>query len=713
MTPETAEEPRLTEEAKAVIWQIFGKGASPRTRWSPYELIEPVFGRRLSPAVAAPAIVAVRAWFEAQGDRQWLKSEMNNTVATMILEHTGAERGETAIWAVGSIDAGATVQVIRSIWSAEDIDSFVDCTIPLLAEFSRSDRVLDAALLHRSYSADARITIDPVEIEGRIKFFQELDKHGFDLVHRALHPPAGNLLALVANLRPKRFAFLVDSLDHPVMQTRAAHHMAAANCHSVDRALLHWIAKESSDALIALAIVHTLNFVNKVDRVAENEAVDQAIDDAEPHDLPNSLDSLDKLARELLDCLVKQLALLDPPECARWIGELLSSAPYALHSRSDQEPPRRILQLERACTTLCAQLVRDFWTPDLLAGLKSGLRHTPRITWTRHLAEIARKIREVEPFRAAELARDTLEEHDRQIAAEIKHNHAYLSRADWHDREWYGALGIALSLSCDRIDLPSWVKAKCAPLPLSVWDAEENHSAFSTAVRVAQHWFLVAFHAIPMLEKLERPADPAAIRELAKAFWAHCSFAGKHVLRVPDASEVEEFASRCLIEYGQPSEAWLFEQMRNPGLGARSIWALLDQRKKKGVRGTGMQARDDEAIAAEFRRIASDRFGDGGRFGLDALHYWGLLWLLLGAAKEAEMTAAVMLALDPRAHDRRYRILALKLLALGSAARPLSTELADLTASLYKQLWPGYTLPDERPDRDWIDEMLQRSAPRA
>lgn len=712
MTPETAQEPRLTEEAKAVIWRIFGEGASPQTGRSPYQLIEPVLRKRLSSAAAEPTIAAVRAWFESNGDRQWLKSDVNEAVATMVLEGIGAARGETEIWAVGSIDAEVTAQIIRSLWSAEEISSFVEITISLLEEFSRSDRVLDASRLHPSYSADARITIDADQRKGRLETFRQLDSHGFDVVHLALHPPAGNLLALVVELRPDRFAFLIGRLDHQGMQARAAYHMVAVSRHSENRATLRWIANGSSDALIALTIVHTLNIVNRLDdeiRLADRNDADRYPGNAET---PSRPDDPDAVASGLLDGLVQQLAALDPPACARWIGELLSGAPYVLHGRSDQDVPQRISQLERACTALCARLVRESWSPDLLVELMAGLRLTPRITWIRHLADIAWEIRDVEPARARQIAGATLDEHERQIAAEIERNHAFLGWFDWHDRECYRGLGIALSMSCEQIDLPGWVRARCAPLPLSVWDAEETYEAFNTAERVVQHWFLVAFHAIPILKELGRPADPAAIRDLAENLWAHYSFAGRHVHGAPDATHVAEYASRYAIEFGEPSEAWLLEQIRNPGLGSRSIWALIDQRTKRSAREVGMQASDAEAIAAEFTRIASNRFGDGRQFGLGALYYWGLLWLLLGAIEESEKTVAAICRFPLRADDRGYKIMALKLLALAATSRPPIPALADCTAALYRELWPGYTPHDELPDRQRIDEMLERSAAR-
>ena len=65
-----------------------------------------------------------------------------------------------------------------------------------------------------------------------------------------------------------------------------------------------------------------------------------------------------------------------------------------------------------------------------------------------------------------------------------------------------------------------------------------------------------------------------------------------------------------------------------------------------------------------------------------------------------------------RHHDRGYKIMALKLLALAANSRPPIPELADYTAALYRELWPGYTPHEELSDRQRIDEMLERSAAR-
>ena len=272
--------------------------------------------------------------------------------------------------------------------------------------------------------------------------------------------------------------------------------------HSDHRRSLLWITEGSCDALIALAIVHTLNTVNKLNE--ELQSADRV--DAGQYiwstELRPPQDDLDTAAADLLTGLVDRLAVLEPLACARWIGELLSGAPYVLHRRGDCEIPRRIEQLERACTELLARLVRQSWSDELLAEFRAGLCLTPRTTWTRHVAEIAWKIRDVEPARAAEIAQATLNEHERQVAEQLEQNRLFLDWNDWHHRQWISGLGVALALSSKELDLPSWVSARCRALPLSVWDAEENCEAFNTADRAAQHWFLIALHAIEALKEL-------------------------------------------------------------------------------------------------------------------------------------------------------------------------------------------------------------------
>ena len=705
----------LPAEAKAVIWRIFGAGESPLTGRSTFDLIARVICKHVSSSTQRDwAISTIRGWFEAIGQQRWLKPDIREPVAVLILEGIGAERSETAIWAIGSIDGDLASRIIRSRWSPEEIDSFVDAVLTTLGKICERDEVLNAAGIvpfAEFDSGKARIPRDAVKRKGRFETFRHLSSHGYDLIHRALHPPAGNLIELVISLQPARFESLIERLDHPVMQARAAYHMVAATQAVDHRKALLWINEDSCDALVALAIVHTLETVNRLDediRSSDRRGEDRPIWSTE---LRPPQDDLDAAAVNLLNDLVDRLAMLDPLACAQWIGELLSGAPYALTRGGDFEKPPRIEQLEKMGVELLAHLVRHSWSDDLLAALCAGLCLTPRTTWTRHVGEVAWEVRDVEPARAATLARATLDEHERRVTEELERGHLFLNWSEWHDREWIAGLGAALALSIDEIDLPNWVSTRCRALPLSVWDAEENYQAFSTADRAAQIWLLVALHAVEALKQIDRAVDPVEVRALAETVWSHCYFTGQYLADGRDASVAAEHAARSAVEFGEPSDLWLLEQARSPRVGSRALWALIDQRKKKAAREEEPGAGYNEMVIDEVAHAASNRFGDGGLFGFESLHYWGRLWLLLGAIERACRTAKAILAFPMRGFDRGSKVLVLELLTLGADGQGLDQETRDYVGSTYRELWPafGYTPDTERADRQRIDELLERS----
>ena len=224
-------------------------------------------------------------------------------------------------------------------------------------------------------------------------------------------------------------------------------------------------------------------------------------------------------------------------------------------------------------------------------------------------------------------------------------------------------------------------------------------------------WFLVALHAIAGLKQINRVINPAGVRALAEAVWSHCYFAGQYLADGRDASVASEHAARSAVEFGEPSEVWLLEQARSPRVGPRALWALIDQRKKKAAREGRSDGGYDEIVVVEVALAASNRFGKGGQFGFESLHYWGRLWLLLGATKQACQTARAILAFPMRGFDRGSKVLVLELLALGADGQGLDQETRDCVGSTYRELWPafGYTSDTERADRQRIDELLERS----
>lgn len=702
----------LPEEAKAVIWRILGAGESPLTKPSTFDLIEPVIRRHVSSSARRDwAISEIRGWFEAVGERRLLKSGMREAVAAVVVEGIGADRSETSVWAVGSIDGDLAASVIGSRWRPEEIDSFVDAVLATLEELRSRDEVLNAAGIVPFADAafgKARIPRDAVQRRGTLETFRHIGGHGFDLIHRALHLPAGNLIELVINLRPERFEMLIERLDHPVMQARAAYHMVAVMRGLDNRKPSQWIARNSCDALIALAIVYTLEKVNRLDEDIRSSA---SLRQGRPStQLRTSKEADDTAAADLLDDLVNRLATLDPLACARWIAELLSAAPYALARHGDGEKPPRLEQLEERGVELLAHLVGHSWSADLLAALCAGLCLTPRKTWPRHLAAVAWRVRDAEPGRAATLARRTLDELERHVSEELEHGHLFLNWTHWDDREWIAGLGAALALSIDELDLPNWVSERCRALPLSVWDAEENCEAFSTADRAAQIWFLVGLHAVASLRQIDRTINPARVRALAELVWSHCHFAGQYLPDGRDASVASEHAARSAVEFGEPSDVWLLEQAHNRRVSPRALWALIDQRNSKASRERGSDGADSEMVGEEVVLAASNRFVDGEHFGFESLHYWGRLWLLIGAVAQARRTATAILNFPMRTFDRGSKVLILELLTLGADGQGLDLQTTEYVRSTYRELWPtfGYTPNTERARRQRIDELLKQ-----
>ena len=715
MASSTRTDIALPDKAKAIIWRVFGAGVSPLTGRSTFDLIEPIVSRYVTSSTERDrSIEAIRGWFEVIGERRWLKQDLREAVAVLIVDGIGTNRSETAIWAIGSIDSDLAAKILRSRWCPEEIESFVDAGLATLEKVCERDAVLNAARVVPYADLDSgkgRIPRDSLQREGRLETFHHLSSHGFDLVHHALHPPVGSLIELVIGLQPERFESLIERLDHPVMQARAAYHLVHEVRTSDHRKPLLWITPDSCDASIALAIVHTLETVNGLDkdiRIADRLGEDQCIWSTE---LRPPKDDLDAAAVNLLNDLVDRLAMLDPSASARWIGELLSSAQYVLMQGGEFEKPERIEQLESMLTELIARLVHQSWSDALPAALCAGLRLTPRTTWTRHLAVAAWEVRVSDPERAIVLARKTLDEHERHVAKEMTLGHMFWNWDDWHDREWIAGLGAALALSSDELDLPEWVSTRCRALPLTVWDAEESYKAFSTADRAAQISFLVGFHAVARLKEIDRAVDPGRVCALAEAAWTHCYFTGHYLPNVRDASVLAEHAARYAIEFGEPSELWLLEQARNPKVGPRALWALIDQRNKKAAREEWSSPAYDGLVIDEITRAASNRFEDGEHFDFESLHHWGRLWLSLGATNEGDRTANEILAFPMRDFDRGSKLLALQLLTQGTDPQRPNLDTRDRIASLYRELWPvnGYTPDTERAARQGIDELLERS----
>ena len=701
----------LPDEARAVIWKILGDGQSPLKSCTTLDAVELILRKHVSsPTEQNLAISVVREWIEPGEERQYIKHDKQQLVAELVFEGIGTDRSERAIWAIGAIDRNVSLEMIRTNWTDEEIESFVATALTELEKACKRDEVLSATgLISRAVDGSHRTKIprDSLRGEGRLGKFRILSNHGFDLIHRAIHPPIANLIELVVDLRPDHLNILVERLDHPVMQMRASLHVIAKTRRKDHRTPLQWVTKNASDAMVALSILHTLETVNILDRDSNlSERYGGA-----PYTWGTELatsDLLDKAANDLIKDLVAQLATLDPLRRVKWIGELLSGSNEIL-TQSGVQQSQRSTQLETYCTEQLAHAFDQVWSSNLLEAFCRRLRNSRRNTWSRHVAELAWHLRDSNPELCTILAKTALDELDRWIDEQLLYCHLYWNWEDWECKKWIATLGAALALTLDATDLFTWVSSRCRNMSLSVWDAEvDDPKAFQSSNQAAQLLLLIALQSIEPLLKHNQDVDGSDVRTVAEAVWDHCHFVGQHIFADWDSSVVAEYAARSVIEFGDPTREWLLNQASNPQVGSRALFGMVDQMVLRKAQRSESTVLENDEFVREFERAASVRFGDGGTFDFKSLQYWGRLWLLFESNELAYRSAIAQRTFPLQLFDRNSRILNLDLLCVGAKSRQLDQETRNLIESTYRDLWPaGFTLDAELEHRRRIDQSLE------
>ena len=723
MSARASSDVALSPEAREIVWRVFGAGESLLTNLSTYDLIEPIVSRHLAQENRHQAIDEIRGWFVLDGNTRRIKPDIIEKIAVIIVEGIDSEQSDLAPWSIAWIDSEISGKILSSRWCDVRIKSFVGSVLGILERLCSQDRVLDPVRSARLADVEVNgiLPRGSFDRDGKVQTFDELYAYNSNLVHFGIHENARNLMELIIDVEPDCFPSMIARLDHRVVQAWAADYISVRVGQTGYGRPLEWIAMDSCEELIALAIVHTLSMVERLDRDRHYaERLGKAVQGWSTES-SQPADELDHTATDLVNGLAGRLGALNGINCFRWVGELLSRAPNMLDGQGEQGKPRRVVQLERAFTDLLARVAIDAWSEDQLDALITGLRLNTRDTWPRHIVDVARAIGDSDRPLANEMFRVALEQSEQQVAEQLAEGRFFEHWSDWHYREWINGLGVSLAFSCDNIDLVKWVEDRCRALPLSVWDAETDGARFFSANPVAQFWFLVAFHAIAQRGEVGRPVDPPEVRALAELLWRHCNFAGRylneHANGDVENSVAAEYAARCVIEYGEPSGRWLFDHAGRGEAGPRPLWAIMCQRSRKREREQQTDADCDAKIIKEFVRVASVRFGNGSRWDLEDLKYWGDLWILLETIEEAERTAKAILAVVPKDREFRrvvgriYEITALKLLALVASSDKLSPGMKDVVRCLHKDLWPDPYIPEEeRSDRRQIDEWLNRPA---
>ena len=690
--------PLLPDAVSNVIWRIVGNDESPLKRETTSRLINRTirkYAKHLPPAIQDNAIAEVRGWFEFHEKKGWLKEDMRESIAYLIVNavrdnlvtQSGLDRSETAFCAVGSIEPDLAAKIINSSWSPENVDVFGNYAFKTLKDLCDKDAVLDPERIMRLGIANAKTSLKDAQSGKRLERLWRM-MEDFDWW---LHPCVANMIELLVKLNPDHFYTIVEGLSHPVIHLQAARCLTEQHAPSEHCVPLQWLTNTSTDDLVALAIVHILASVDTLDS-----------------DLQQGQGQLDPTATRLLSDLVDLLGNLEPAMRARWVVELLSYGIFALHLQGSNEKPPRVEQLEELCSYQLKRLIHQSWSGDLSDEIRVGLCLTPLTPRILPLAQVALEMREEQPARSAEIARLILDTHEQQISAKLDGMDSFFyDLGYWTDGDWIKGLGIALALSDGELDVPEWVSGKCRALPLSVWDAEEDSELFLKAEKVAQFRFLVALHAVQMLKDVGRAEDPEAALTLAEDLWSHCQFVGQHIMWQLQDSDVAEYAARVAIMLGKPSEDWVLDQAGNRGVGPRTLWAMLDQAIADDTRGLELHGDDPASAVAELRRTVSSRFDDVRGLEVPELYYLGKLWLLLGGSTEAEETAMAISSLPEQKLSRPHKIIALELLAFAASERRLTQEAENRIASLYSKLWGSYTPTEERFERQKVDDLLK------
>jgi len=695
----------LPQELANNIWRIIGNDESPLTQETTLRLIEQTIrkcAQNLSLAQQDEATAVVHAWFEFHGEKGWLKEDMKEPVAHLIIDgikntlstQTKTGNRETAFCAVGSIEPDIAFNIIRGIWTNREIEEFASYAFKVLESLCNKDAVLNPDRHMRLEGAKSKVSLNEnvIQGEGRLQTLLRLRDHDW-----WLHSCIANMIELLVKLNPDYFYTLIEKVDNPVIHLRAARCLidqyAASDCHRP----LQWLTNTPSDALIALGMVHILEDVNRLDsnfRLNTERRTEQA--------------DLELTASCLLSGMVDQLDNLEPISRARWIGELLDSGISALNPVGHCEKSRRVEQFEGLCVQQIKRLVHQSWSEALLDEFRVGMCLAPLVPRILPLAQVALDIRETDLEQSAEIARMLLDTLVERIAETLDGAGTFFYNLKyWTYCDWVNGLGTALVLSDREVSLPEWVSERCRALPLSAWDAEENFQRFLTAEKVARFQFLVALTAIQIRKDIGHTLDPASTLALAEDLWAHGQFVRLY-LRPVENSDVAEYAARIAILFGEPDNEWVLRQASNGGVAPRTLWALIDQEIPNGVQRPRLHGDRQLLDFSELRRIAFSRFGDVRGLGLTELHYLGKLWFLLGAVDEARETAMAIVSLPQQNLDRAHRIIALKLLAFAASARRIGPEAEKEIASLYSNLWSSYTPAEEREERRQIDDLLKR-----
>ena len=379
------------------------------------------------------------------------------------------------------------------------------------------------------------------------------------------------VIQLLMTIRPEQFPMLVEKADHPTVQ-RWALFIVSGHLRTARLQALDWLKGKPSEPLIAMAIVHALEEIRELGWEAQHHGRDQ-----------REREEAYETASRLLSDLVNQLAQYEPGESVRWIAELYEHGVLLPGINRRTGSYNLAEKLEELCIDKLVELVRRRWGSNLQEALKSNASWGVVTQQTVPLGTVASRVYGDFPERAAEIASIVLEKHASHIGDIMANNsRAYYTLTESRTIKWMGGLRAALTISLPESQTPlDWAITQCNQLPLSAWDAEDFPEKFRLAGDVAEIQLTVAIYAVLARYKAGYDVEPEMVRSLAGKAWEHCHFLRQQETYGLEEPELDELAARVAVELGSPSEEWLIIQAKNPQVGPRGLWAVVDAHIKK------------------------------------------------------------------------------------------------------------------------------------
>ena len=386
----------LPADAVQAIWRIFGNGLAPLKEPTCYDLAAFIIRDQVGETEEAERIIdEIRSWFDPDGGPNHLRQDMKEPVAEMIIDGiqvefsgtSGIGNHDTAFWAMGSINPDLAASIIRSSWSHEQMGSFARYAVDTLERLHGQGEIFDPKHIVGRDAQRARAHSVEVGDDDLLRSFHVGSYIAFE-AHRSMYPGIASVVHLLLALKPEMLPELVGRGPDRLLQSLAALCVGGIRATSDHRKPLQWITDSSPRALIALAILHVLEFARQAEIAGPTGASPNGGDASAQTTLGGAIGDL-----------VSGLEALGPARSTWWAFEMLNHTSFDL----DEKRPTTEA-VEKHCTQLLEGVVLDHWSEAVISEMESGLRRARLEPRGKPLADIAWQIRDREPEKRPRLS---------------------------------------------------------------------------------------------------------------------------------------------------------------------------------------------------------------------------------------------------------------------------------------------------------------------